>query len=1030
MGAALLAVPGEDKPAGIGPWHRCFVEHLQPPRWQVLPGHDGPWRVRAATDHPFQKVIDELFPDEPDAGRTLAIISNPGDPDVCAAALRAAADAISTGQLIVISHGPAFSGFWASLHAEHPSLGITLLRVPESAAGLRAARQYAATTPSQFRELSIDAAGRPREPVMVAAEVTGGDAFPLGPSDVVLVSRGTNGAGLALAQVLACCGAPVAVVGRAGPDEDSEVVRGLGRLRSAGARIAVEAIDIADPADMAAALQRIERKLGPVTAIGHAARADRPRLISELTETELCAHAAAESAGLRNLVSSIRTERLRLIATFGSVIRRYGMAGRSLLALSSGSLAEQAQRMSDAIPGCRALHVDWPGWAGTGLGEQADLAARLARARIMPISIDEGSRMLLKMLTTPDLPAHIAVHGRIGVPAPSAVADAGSQPPPCAAPGDRFLEVIRVHYPGVELVCEATLSLRTDPYLADYKIDGIPVLPAAMALEAMAQAASALAGRPVRHAISVSMSAPVVLPAASPASQLVIRICALRDGDSVRTAVRCADSGFAVDHFVATFRDQGDGPGHSDLFGDLDEPGLAECPAMHVGSAEIADGTEFYGPICFQSGRFRRVAFLPEVSPRSCRALVRGGDEQPWFGEAAAGDPAGAPLILGSPGLNDATMHVLQACVPHRRLLPASCDAVTFSGRETDGAVEIRAVTVSSAAGPAGTGTDTTAGALAVAQAETSAGNPASPSPQPVPQPRSASQQAAPAQPRTLPAEYCWDVDAVDAAGNLLVSWRGLRLLDAGPLSRNCAWPPSLLAVYLERSAAELGLGEMFRVSVDYRQPDSAAGPSSAEAAVPRPASSPDETGQAGPPAPGHATSAGSGLVSSAPGRGCLEGFALSVDAGDAAVCSWHAADPAQAGPPADPRLAGLRAELARRFGEPRASLNARLRAIAACLPAQGSRASHIVIDCVTSDDWILLRTGGAVIACTVADIANVPLPVAIAIAASRSSSDPGQPAAGQQQAKPGQRPANPGQQPTEPYQRCGAPAGTGAKTS
>ena len=34
---------------------------------------------------------------------------------------------------VLITHGPGFTGFCASLHAEHPELGITVLRVPESA---------------------------------------------------------------------------------------------------------------------------------------------------------------------------------------------------------------------------------------------------------------------------------------------------------------------------------------------------------------------------------------------------------------------------------------------------------------------------------------------------------------------------------------------------------------------------------------------------------------------------------------------------------------------------------------------------------------------------------------------------------------------------------------------------------------------------------------------------------------------------------------------------------------------------------
>src|SRR5260370_30264270 len=120
-------------------------------------------------------------------------------------------------------------------------------------------------------------------------------------------------------------------------------------------------------------------------------------------------------------------------------------------------------------------------------------------------------------------------------------------------------------------------------------------------------------------------------------------------------------------------------------------------PASHTG---IVDGTELYGPICFQSGRFRRAALLPEVPSRSCRALVRGGDGQPWFGDTA--DGTDAALTLGSPGLNDATWHVLQACVPHRRILPAGCEAVVFSGREADGAVEIRAAEIRAGENPAG----------------------------------------------------------------------------------------------------------------------------------------------------------------------------------------------------------------------------------------------------------------------------------------------------------------------------------------
>src|SRR5260370_39208994 len=179
-------------------------------------------------------------------------------------------------------------------------------------------------------------------------------------------------------------------------------------------------------------------------------------------------------------------------------------------------------------------------------------------------------------------------------------------------------------------------------------------------------------------------------------------------------------------------------------------------PASHTG---IVDGTELYGPICFQSGRFRRAALLPEVPSRSCRALVRGGDGQPWFGDTA--DGTDAALTLGSPGLNDATWHVLQACVPHRRILPAGCEAVMFSGWEADGAVEIRAAEIRAGDNRAA---EIRVKSLRGAVPEPRPAAPARPRPPAPVVPRHAD-GAATARPAPKTGEYVWGVEAVAAAG-------------------------------------------------------------------------------------------------------------------------------------------------------------------------------------------------------------------------------------------------------------------------
>src|SRR5258708_35202755 len=58
----------------------------------------------------------------------------------------------------------------------------------------------------------------------------------------------------------------------------------------------------------------------------------------------------------------------------------------------------------------------------------------------------------------------------------------------------RFLEQPRVFYPGVELIVDAVLSPDADPYVDDHVYHGERLFPAVMGLEAMAQAAMALAG--------------------------------------------------------------------------------------------------------------------------------------------------------------------------------------------------------------------------------------------------------------------------------------------------------------------------------------------------------------------------------------------------------------------------------------------------------------------------------------------------------------------------------------------------------
>jgi enediyne polyketide synthase len=964
----LAATGARDAIAGIAPWVRCFGEGLRPVTGPARPGDDRLWRIRLAESYPFPQEVDSAFGRDPAADRVLAVIGDPAAPDALPAALLAAQDAASTGRLVVITTGPGLTGFFASLHAEQPALGITILRVPPTPGGLRSARRYATAEPGQFRELVIAADGTAREPVLDVREVPGGGEFPLGARDVALISRSSGGAALALAQVLACSGSAVAIIGRAAPEEDSEVVAGLEELRLAGVRIAYEVVNAADPADLALAVQRIERRLGPVTAIAHAVGASAPLPVAELTQHVLDAHQVAARAGLRDLISPVTAQRLRLILTFGSVAARHGLPRQGLLAVASAALAAETEAAAAEIPGCRALHIELPGWSGDGMGSRPGLAASMSEGGMAAIRVGDASRLLLKMLATPDLPSRTAVHGRVGVPGPRG-ADSRGADSPGAVPGGAvagrglagpFRQDVQVHYPGIELVGEARLSLGTDPYLADYRVDGLPILPPVIALEALAQAASALAGRPLRRATAVTMDAPVVLPAGG--GEILIRVCALADGGKITAALRCEESGMIVDHVRAEFRC--DDPLAAGLPAATD-PRSAPGPA----AAGVVDGAELYGPIFFQSGRFRRIASLTEITSRSCRAVARDSEDRAWFAHGPGDEPdeLAGELLLGSPGLNDATLQALQACAPDRRVWPAGCDAVSFRGELADGPVEIRAVAAVRRPPPARAGARP---------------GPAWPAGSAVPAP--APSPDGPAAPP--PPELTWDVEAVDSTGQALVTWHGVRLREGGSLPREAPWPASLLPVYLERGAMAFGLDPDLRLTVGYegdagqpaspvprqRSADAAPPP---QALVPRQSADPDAGAAAGQ------------LVAGEP----LAGFAIEARGARFAACGWALSDPQHpVWPSGGDGLAATFSRLCSHLSEPPVASAARLQAVAACLAmAQAPAGAPVMFDRTTGDGWALLEAAGSRVACIVVTVSGMPCPVAIAIMTDPPHRDP-----------------------------------------
>nr|AAP92148.1 EspE [Actinomadura verrucosospora] len=728
-------------PEGVREWHRVLVEFSRPVEpeagtashaWHVFGGG----RLRALVEPRLtarpegeaRPAVVAFLPENPDDGAIDALVE--------AAHLAVDTEAPFT----VVDSGDTASGFVGTIAAEYPSLPVRWVRALEAAPADAVGALLAAPWQGHA-EIVVDEEGRAGTPAYRAAapgapDGRGRDAAapPLSAGEVLLVTGGGKGIGFASASFLARrWGVRLGLIGRSGPDADAEPRDNLSRLREAGVDFCYQAADVTDPESLRRGVAAIAGRLGPVRGVIHASGLNRPARFREIGDA-YAEHAAPKHHGLRALLDAAGTDGLRLLLTFGSVIGRFGLAGEAHYALANGRMRELARVLARDLPDCRVANLDWTVWSGVGMGERLKVLDDLARAGVSPVPPDRGAELLARAAEA-EPPSHsLVVSGRL-----PQLGRAGEAAPD----GHRFLRRVRAWTPGVELVAEAELSLADDPYLDDHRIDGVAVLPAVCVLEAMAQAASALTGRPVAGVADSRFDRPVVVPEHGTRT---LRVCALarEDGD-VDVAVRSDETGFAVDHFAGTVTAADAEP--------PENPAAAARTPAHTGD-------DLYGPLFFHGRRFRRLRRYAHLEAAACTAVLDG--DRPW----RFGDGLPADLLFGGPARNDASIHVLQACVPHRRLLPVGCARFAVH-RSGDGGGELT---------------------LAAVEREHSG------------------------------ADYTYDVVVRDGSGRPVVSWSGLRLRDVGPVPVTTLHPV-LVGPYLQRSLTALPPERDVQVAAEAGEP-------------------------------------------------------------------------------------------------------------------------------------------------------------------------------------------------------------------
>ena len=404
------------------------------------------------------------------------------------------------------------------------------------------------------------AQGRRFEPDFEPARIA--EPIAIGAGDVALITGGTRGVGLKLAQSLAQRGVKVALAGRSAP---AQLPPGAVFVQW----------DVTRPA--AAALDEAREKLGGFTLLVHAAGIAEDGPASEASDESVARVLSVKLDGFWGAVLATAQDPLRAAVAVSSWAGRFGNAGQTSYAAANAALSAAVVELEHRRPGVRGLSLEYPPWQGTAMVERIPPLARAAlEAQGVPF-----------------------VNDAAGVGAFEQALQAGASGPVLLA-HERPPRVLS-HRLAMQV------SRAQHPYLDDHQLMGHPVLPLASALDVMALAALQARGLTSAPLLvrDFRLRQPVRI---ADSAALTVTASGGRELDVALSAGR----GPAYTAFVTPGAEAGPA-----LASALPAPAASAPAELPMSLDDFYSGYTFHGP------RMRAIASIEQITPQGIVGYVR-----------------------------------------------------------------------------------------------------------------------------------------------------------------------------------------------------------------------------------------------------------------------------------------------------------------------------------------------------------------------------------------------------------------------
>jgi hypothetical protein len=243
-------------------------------------------------------------------------------------------------------------------------------------------------------------------------------------------------------------------------------------------------------------IRQVRERSGHIDVLLHAAGLDRSHSLADKDPREFDLVFDVKSDGFFNLLHAIGDMPLKATVAFSSIAGRFGNTGQTDYSSANDLLCKITSSFRTTRPATRGIAIDWTAWGGIGMATRGSIPKVMESAGIDMLPPDAGIPLIRRELTAGGTRGEIVIALRLGALLNEFDAAGGLKVNAAEAAEKHSQGPMFGKIASVGLYRPLTIETVLDPviqsFLHDHQIDGTPVLPGVMGIEAFAEAALCL----------------------------------------------------------------------------------------------------------------------------------------------------------------------------------------------------------------------------------------------------------------------------------------------------------------------------------------------------------------------------------------------------------------------------------------------------------------------------------------------------------------------------------------------------------